>query len=40
MTGAAFHQRLSMLRAAGLALSPAIADYPVPQPDPAVQVRP
>ncbi|MFD9004708.1 PfaD family polyunsaturated fatty acid/polyketide biosynthesis protein [Streptomyces sp. NPDC059582] len=32
MTGAAFHQRLSLLRAAGLALSPAIADYPVPQP--------
>ncbi|MER6418975.1 PfaD family polyunsaturated fatty acid/polyketide biosynthesis protein [Streptomyces sp. NPDC001137] len=40
MTGAAFHQRLSMLRAAGLALSPAIADYPVPQPDPALEVRP
>ncbi|MEV8551986.1 PfaD family polyunsaturated fatty acid/polyketide biosynthesis protein [Streptomyces glaucescens] len=32
MAGAAYHQRLSMLRAAGLALSPALADYPVPQP--------
>ncbi|MDH6216864.1 PfaD family polyunsaturated fatty acid/polyketide biosynthesis protein [Streptomyces pseudovenezuelae] len=40
MAGAAFHQRLSMLRAAGLALSPAIADYPVPQPDQALEVRP
>jgi PfaD family protein len=40
MTGAAFHQRLSLLRAAGLALSPAIADYPVPQPDQALEVRP
>ncbi|WP_086733944.1 PfaD family polyunsaturated fatty acid/polyketide biosynthesis protein, partial [Streptomyces glaucescens] len=29
MAGAAYHQRLSMLRAAGLALSPALADYPV-----------
>jgi PfaD family protein len=34
MAGAAYHQRLSMLRAAGLALSPALADYPVPQPAP------
>ncbi|MFF9096483.1 PfaD family polyunsaturated fatty acid/polyketide biosynthesis protein [Streptomyces sp. NPDC014776] len=38
MTGAAFHQRLSLLRAAGLALSPAIAAYPVPHPDAAEQV--
>ncbi|MEU3252032.1 PfaD family polyunsaturated fatty acid/polyketide biosynthesis protein [Streptomyces sp. NPDC006997] len=35
MAGAAFHQRLSMLRAAGLTLSPAIAAYPVPASTPA-----
>ncbi|MFE6285157.1 PfaD family polyunsaturated fatty acid/polyketide biosynthesis protein [Streptomyces sp. NPDC057877] len=35
MSGAAFHQRLSLLRAAGLALSPAIAAYPVPEQSPA-----